>query len=72
MQPDSGAHEFFSGRMTAPEPEEVLANRWLEDGRVENAWNLREIAIPMPHYESALSVLWIVPQSPLDIAAAEE
>jgi len=58
--------------MTVPETEDVLADRWLEDDRIESGWTIREITIPMPNYESALSILWIVPESPLDIAAAEE
>lgn len=67
---DSGAHEFFSGKMTRPESENVLADRWLVDDRIESGWVLREITIPMPSYESALSVLWIVPRSELDYCAA--
>ena len=64
--PDSGAHEFFAGRLTKPESEYVLADRWLVDHRIESAWTLREITIPMPSFECALSILWVVPGSKLD------
>jgi len=70
-QPGSGAHAFFTGHLTAPESEEVLATCWLDDNKVERDWTIREITIPMPLYESTLSVLWIEPDSPLDLAAAE-
>ena len=72
VQPGSGAYEYFSGRMTVPESEEVLADRWLEDDRINKAWTIREITIPMPSYESALSILWIEPRSRLDLCAADE
>lgn len=72
VQPDSGAHEFFAGRMDGPESEMVLADRWLVDKRIEADWKLLEVTIPMPSYESALSILWIVPKSPLDYCAAED
>lgn len=72
VRPESGAHEFFSGRMRAPETEEVSVDCWLEDGRVDTEWTIREITIPMPSYKSVLSVLWIVPCSKLDFYAAEE
>lgn len=71
VQPGSGAHAFFAGWLSTPESESVLAINWLDDPRIEREWTIREITIPMPWYESSLSILWIEPDSPLDQAAAE-
>lgn len=60
------AGEFFrQGRLQKME-EDVPASAWLSDQRVDRTWTMRELMVPMPSYESALSVLWVVPGSRLD------
>jgi len=61
------AGEFFFRRRGEKTEEDVPAAAWLDDGRVEETWSIREILIPMPYYRSALSVLWVVPGSALDV-----
>jgi hypothetical protein len=63
---DTCAAEFFRGGGTAKMEEDVPATAWLDDRRVGDTWTIRELMVPMPSYESALSVLWVVPGSKLD------
>lgn len=63
----SCAGEFFLSNKREKTEEEVPATTWLEDERIESSWTIKEICIPMPTFESALSLLWIVPGSEMDI-----
>jgi len=60
------AADFFKRGVTGKQVDDVPATEWLEDGRIEPGWTLRELLVPMPSYGSALSLLWIVPGSALD------
>ncbi len=67
----SCAGEFFRDGFVEEREDEVPADAWLEDQRLQGHETVRELTVPMPSYNTALSVLWIVPGSPLDYLAAE-
>jgi len=67
----SCAGEFFREGTVVEREADVPADAWLEDRRLTGAETVRELTIPMPNYGSALTVLWIIPGSGLDHAAAE-
>lgn len=62
----SCAADFFVRGDRDKKEEDVPGTAWLDDTRVDPTWMIREILVPMPSFESALSVLWVVPRSPLD------
>lgn len=67
----SCAGEFFrDGKVEAHEAE-VPADAWLEDRRITGRETVRELTVLMPNYGSTLTVLWVVPGSKLDYAAAD-
>ncbi len=66
------ASEFFDNPVVPKTEEDVPACAWLHDDRIEQNWTIREIMIPMPNYNSALSVLWIVPDSDLDVLEIDD
>jgi hypothetical protein len=68
LDPRTCAADFFGTRSAAKLTADVPANAWLEDERVRDVWQLRELMFPMPRYRSTASVLWIVPGSDLDRA----
>jgi len=59
----SCAASFFASMKATKVEEDVAADAWLDDERVEGVWTIRELMLPMPRFRSALSVLWIVPGS---------
>ena len=67
----SCAGEFFRDGFVEEREDDVPADAWLEDQRLHGHDTVRELTVPMPRYDTALSVLWIVPGSPLDYLAAE-
>lgn len=70
----SCAGEFFRDGFAAERQADVPADAWLEDQRLQTLYgyeSIRELTVPMPKFDTALTVLWIVPGSPLDDAAAE-
>ncbi|MBK8229985.1 MAG: ImmA/IrrE family metallo-endopeptidase [Candidatus Eisenbacteria bacterium] len=64
------ASDFFGGRTRRTNEEDVPAEAWLDDHRVEARWTIRGIMIPMPTYDSTLSLLWVVDGSELDACGA--
>jgi len=67
----SCAGEFYLDGTSADQEADVLAETWLEDDRLMGDELIREITVPMPRFESAVTLLWIVPGSSLDYLAAE-
>ena len=67
----SCAGEFFRDGFVEEREDDVPADAWLEDQRLQGHETVRELTVPMPSYDTAISVLWIVPGSPLDYLAAE-
>lgn len=67
----SCAGEFFLDGPTAELEADVLAEAWLQADRLTGDELIREITVAMPRFESAVTLLWIVPDSPLDYLAAE-
>ena len=67
----SCAGEFFRDGFVEQREDDVPAEAWLEDERLQGHETVRELTVPMPSYGTALSVLWMVPGSPLDYLAAE-
>lgn len=67
----SCAGEFFRGGTAIEQEADVPADAWLEDPRMTGSETVRELTIPMPNYGSALTVLWVVPDSKLDHVAAD-
>lgn len=67
----SCAGEFYLDGPSAEREADVLADAWLEDDRLMGDELIREITVPMPRFESAVTLLWIVPDSSLDYLAAE-
>ena len=59
------ASDFFGGRTRRTNEEDVPADAWLDDPRVQARWTIREIMIPMPNYDRALSLLLVVDGSEL-------
>lgn len=57
------AAAFFVSQSASKIEEDVPADAWLDDERVEDMWTIRELMAPMPRFGSALSLLWIVPGS---------
>jgi hypothetical protein len=62
------AASFFSAQPVSKTEADVPAQAWLDDGRVEDTWTVRELMIPMPRFKSALCLLWVIPGSQLDQA----
>jgi len=60
------AGDFFKHGDSTKMEEDVPATAWLDDERVEETWIIRELLLPMPSFKSALTILWVVPGSPLD------
>lgn len=67
----SCAGEFFRDGFVKQREDDVPADAWLEDQRLQGHETVRELTVPMPRYNSALSVLWMVPNSHLDYLAAD-
>jgi len=67
----SCAGEFFREGNIGEREADVAAEAWLDDNRLLGNETLRELTVPMPSYGSALTLLWIVPESRLDHLAAE-
>ena len=70
----SCAGEFFRDGFTAERQADVPADAWLEDHHLQGLYGhetIRELTVPMPKYDTALTLLWIVPGSSLDDVAAE-
>ena len=67
----SCAGEFFRDGFVQDRQADVPADAWLDDQRLHGLETVRELTVPMPRYDTALSVLWIVPGSPLDHVAAQ-
>lgn len=68
---DSGAGKFFREGTVVEREADVPADTWIENRRLTGSETIRELTIPMPNYNSALTMLWIVPGSKLDRLAAE-
>jgi hypothetical protein len=74
LDPRSCAGEFFRDGFVEEREDDVPVDAWLEDQQLQGLYGhetVRELTVPMPKYDSALTLLWIVPGSPLDGAAAE-
>lgn len=74
LDPRSCAGEFFRDGFTAERQADVPADAWLEDHRLQGLYGhetVRELTVPMPNFDTALTLLWIVPGSSLDDIAAE-
>lgn len=67
----SCAGEFFRDGFVKEREDDVPADAWLEDQCLLGHETIRELTVPMPRYDTALSVLWIVPGSRLDYLAAD-
>ena len=65
------AGEFFRDGFAEERQADVPADAWLEDPQLYGRETVRELTVPMPRYDTALSMLWIVPGSPLDYVAAQ-
>jgi len=68
----SCAGEFFLSGDSNKVEEEVLATAWLEGDDIDPIWTIKEICIPMPTFNSALSILWMKPGSKMDLEYGEE
>lgn len=65
------AGEFYIDGHSTEREADVLAEAWLEDNRLSGDESIREITVPMPRFNSAVTLLWVVPGSRLDHLAAE-
>ena len=66
LDPRTCAGSFFRGIEREKIEDDVPAAAWLSDQEIGANWMVRELMVPMPRYSSALSLLWVVPGSPLD------
>ncbi len=71
LDPRSCAGEFFRDGAVEEREADVPADAWLQDGRLSGSETIRELTVPMPTYDHALTMLWVVPGSALDYLAAE-
>ncbi|OFV79815.1 MAG: hypothetical protein A2W26_11585 [Acidobacteria bacterium RBG_16_64_8] len=69
---DSCAGAFFAGETMSMQPETVPALAWFDDGRADPSWTLRELTIPLPRYDTTLSLVMIEPGSAPDRFGADE
>lgn len=60
------AAEFFRTGRTDKVEDDVPVDAWLLNDELDAQWHIRELMVPMPAYNSALSILGVVPGSPLD------
>ncbi len=67
LDPRTCAGSFFRGRDLKKTEDDVPVDAWLCDADLDTTWTVREIMVPMPRYSSALSLLWVVSGSPLDV-----
>lgn len=67
----SCAGEFYLDGPSSEQEADVLAEAWLEDDRLTGDELIREITVQMPRFNSAVTLLWVVPGSSLDYLAAE-
>lgn len=59
LKPETYAAEFFNGQEVTKKFEFVESKAWLDPRRLQPNSFVRELVIPMPTYNSALSVIWI-------------
>ncbi len=67
----SCAGAFFHDGVVEEREADVPAEAWLQDDRLTGSESIRELTVPMPRYDFALTMLWVVPGSALDYLAAE-
>ena len=60
------AADFFSRGIKGKQIDDIPALAWLEDEVIDPCWTIREMIVPMPTYNSSLSLLWAYPGSSLD------
>lgn len=62
----SCAGEFYLDGELSEREADVFANAWLDDPRLMGDESIREITVPMPRFNSSVTLLWVVPGSSLD------
>ena len=70
LDKDTCAGQFFKDGVVKERESDVPADAWIEDERLVGGETIRELTFPMPNYNSAISLLWVVPGSDLDHLAA--
>ena len=69
LHPESAAMKFFRGGTCPEEFETVPQDCWLERGR---SVDLRELALPLPHYKEVLSFLAVCEEEEIDSEESPE
>ena len=59
LHPSSYAADLFAGQPTSAGMRSVPADAWLEGARIDSSKRILEHSVPMPTYESVLTLLWI-------------
>jgi len=59
LNPATYAADFFKGERLPVGMREVKASAWLEGKRIDSNKSIQEESIPMPSYDSVLTLLWI-------------